>query len=346
MNLKSHLDSRATVAGRDDLRFLYEQARRYVAAKPWEQLATTPMHLDLKAGSWYEVCAQHFSTGPRNALFVFPGRVNLFELQKAGLGEPPAGTIFVNMVDGESSESRREAEQFGWPTGLRPVPYFKAIMPDGWSPLDRTQIRLLALAFAAISHVHSATDSTEVVGEVAMPGATWGRYRARQAPADEDGIVPIMGVPRDDLCGDEDGALDFTTTPWEEYEALKAGTRLLRASKQPLQPRGDSIPLVTISGSAKLAADVTRKLTAADPLGVTFGEMDGRLGALLIGLNDSYFLVDATEHREELMLWRHVARSIVGGHAFVVAETGSKRKSGDASIRSVHAIFEFGATKD
>jgi hypothetical protein len=115
ISLVPHLDSHPQVAGEEDLRFLYEQARRYVEARPWEQLASASLYLDLKVGSWHEVCAQHFTNGPLNALVVFPGRRNLFENQKAGLAEPPAGTIFVELVDRDSRESVREARQYGWP---------------------------------------------------------------------------------------------------------------------------------------------------------------------------------------------------------------------------------------
>ena len=37
--------------------------------------------------------------------------------------------------------------------------------------------------------------------KLTMPENTRGRYRARRAPDDSDGMVPLMGMPRLDLPG-------------------------------------------------------------------------------------------------------------------------------------------------
>jgi hypothetical protein len=343
ISLVPHLDPRPQMAGDEDLRFLYEQARRYVAAKPWEQLARTSLYLDLKVGSWHEACAQHFSNGPTNALLVFPGRRTLVEIQKAGLAELPAGTIFVELVDRESRESIRQARQYGWPARMKPIPHFQAIMPGGWLPLDRNQMRLLALAFAAITDFAATRDSdvaAGVAGELTMPGAARGRYRARRGPGQNDHIVPIMGMPRNDLYGDLDCAVSFANAPPTMYRALMERARLFRAAQPPLLDRSGSIPLVTVSAPPAEAGAIASRLLAAEPLGVTLAEMDGALVAILIGLKDSYVLVDATEQREELMLWQHEAKSMLGGLAVLVEDKVSDPETVDLSTWSLHAIFE------
>jgi hypothetical protein len=348
INLLPSSGSPAPMSGEDDLRFLYEQARRYVVAKPWEPFANASLHLDLKVGSWHEACAQHISNGPLNALLVFPGRQNMLGLHKAGLAEPPAGTIFVELVVGEPMDGSHEALEHGWPADLTPIPHFKAITPDGWLPLERGQMRVLALALAAISDFKSAAASdmtTEVAGEAIMPGSTRGRYRARLAPADGDGLVPIMGIPRGDLYGDLDCTVSFTNVPSRTYRALREYARSFRAAKPPLLDRRESILLVTISAPPVEAAAIAARLTAAEPLGVTFAEMNGVLVAILIGLKDSYVLVEATEHREELMLWQHEAKSMLGGHAVLVEDKVSDPDSVDLSTWSLHAIFECSSGK-
>jgi hypothetical protein len=56
----------------DDLRFLYEQACRYVESRLWERLASASLDLDLRVGSWHQVCAQLFSNRPANVFMCSP----------------------------------------------------------------------------------------------------------------------------------------------------------------------------------------------------------------------------------------------------------------------------------
>jgi hypothetical protein len=332
------------MAANDDLRFVYDQARRFVSARPWERLGTASLYLDLKVGSWQDACAQHFSSGSRSVLLLFPGHRNLLDLQRGGMAEPPAGTIFVELLDDpDSPEATTEAREHGWPAELRPFPAFRAISQDGWLPLERSQIRLLALAFAAIVDFDGADDigpDAEVAGELTLPESTRGRYRARRAPADDDGMVPLMGMPRLDLYGDADCVLSFTTIPWSEYWALREGAPLCRPAHVPFEEQGELIPLVTISGPREQATEIAQKLTAADPLGVMFGEAEDLLAAILVGLKATYMLLQAQEQREELMLWRHATRSAGGAHAVVVEDTDAGQQPADTNAASVHAIFE------
>ena len=331
------------MAPQDDMRFVYEQARRFVQARPWERLGHASLYLDLKVGSWQEVCAQHFSSDSASALFLFPGRENLLGLQRGGMAEPPAGSIFVELLDDPvAPKPIAAAREHGWPVDLRPIPAFQVITPEGWLPLERSQIRMLALAFAAITDYAGAANNgpdAEVAGELTMPENTRGRYRARRAPDDSDGMVPLMGMPRLDLYGG-DCALSFSTISWPEYWALRARAPLCRSSKVPFEERGEFIPVVTISGSRDQAAEIARKLVAAEPLAVTFGESNDVLAAMLVGLKASYMLLEVQEQREELMLWRHATRSSAGMHAVAVEDTEAGRQPADPNTASIHAIFE------
>jgi hypothetical protein len=331
-----------------DLSFVYEQASRYVRARPWERLGPASLYLDLKVGSWQEVCAQHFSNGPVSALFVFPGRRNMLDLQKAGMAEPPAGTIFVELRDGgDSPETFAAVREYGWPPDLRPIPAFQAISSDGWLPLERSHTRLLALAFAAITDLDAASEGgPEIAGELAMPGATRGRYRARRAPTEDQESVPIMGMPRFDLFGDGDYVVSFTATPSSEYDALRASAGFCRSAERPSKGARELIPLVTISGSPDQVAETVQKLKAAEPLGIAFGEMDGVLSAILVGRNDTYVLVEAQEQREELMLWQHTLRSSGGMYALAVNRADFDQHSGEPTAEAVEAIFECGSAPD
>ena len=336
INLLPSNDSLPRMADLDELRFAFEQARRYVMARPWERLGGTSLYLDLKAGSWFQACVEHVSNGQRTVAFIFPGHRNMPDFQRAGFSEPPAGTIFVELVDEPSTQALAELAKYGWPDGLRPIAGFQTITPYGWSPLERRQLRLLALAFAAISDFDAATDvaaDSEIAGELPLPGATRGRYRVRRAPADDGSTVPLLGMTRHDLYGEGEGTLTFTSMPWSEYCALRSGALLFRPAKLAFEARTE-IPLVAIAGFADQAAAIAEKVKAADPLGVVFGEMDGSLAAILVGVAETYVLVDTQEEKEALMLWRHMVMSSGGAHAIVVND------SAEPKTQTVHAIFE------
>jgi len=339
IDLRSSHNSRSRVAELSDLRFVYEQARRYVMARPWERLAGASLYLDLKVGSWLEVCAQHLTNGQNNVVFVFPGHRNMLDFQRAGLSEPPAGTIFIELIDDQSvTPADAGISDYGWPTALRPIPAFQTITPYGWSPLERGQLRLLALAFAAITQFDAAADDArnpEIDGQLTMPGEARGRYRARRAPGDKDSHIPLMGIPRNDLYGDSDGSLSFSLVPWAEYSALLSEARLVRPAVHAFDDGAD-IPLVEISGAANETATIAQKVKAADPLGVAFSDTPhGSHAAILIGLKDTYMLVDTEDGQEELALWRHNVESSGGAYAIVVRD-GQVESNGD----TVHAIFE------
>jgi hypothetical protein len=100
------------------------------------------------------------------------------------------------------------------------------------------------------------------------------------------------------------------------------------------------IPLATISGPADQVATIVDKLNAAEPLGISFPEMDGLLAAILAGLNESYVLLEPQDQREELMLWQHASRLAGGAYAVVVESTQAGQDPGNANPESVLAIFE------
>src|SRR3989442_7718301 len=135
------------MAAKAALHFAYEQARRFVRPRPWERLGQASLYLDLKAGSWHEVCAQHFTNSSATALFLFPGHQNLLDMQRRGLGEPPAGTIFVELLDDRvPPEGIAELREHCWPAELRPMPIFKNITPYRWQVLQPHQIQPIGLA--------------------------------------------------------------------------------------------------------------------------------------------------------------------------------------------------------
>ena len=309
----------------EDLRFLDEQAGRYLASQAAERLGNRTLELDLKVGSWYEASAQAFAKGPMKVLFLFPGRRDLLALQRAGLGEPPAGTIFAELGG--------------------PQPAFKVITPDGWDSLERRETQLMALTFAAISDLGATgAASSEASGDLLLPGGVRGRYRVRPAPEDPDadGVVPLFGIARTDLYDEGECTLTCMHLAWSDYDALRQRARLYVEAKEPFRDPNDGFPVVVLSVAADLAQEVAGKLNAAEPLGIAFSEMEGALAMLLGGLQDTYLLTVFGQEREQVQLWWHGVKTYSGAYAVLVSDSTPDERTDRWNLRTVEAVFELG----
>jgi hypothetical protein len=259
-----------------------------------------------------------------NVLFLFPGRRDLRDLQHAGLSEPPAGTIFAELVGTDTA--------------------FKVITRDGWLPLERRETQVLALACAALAHLDAAGDQpSEAVGDITLPGGARGRYRVRLAPPDpdDDQLVPLFGIARDDLYGGGEWTLSMLSLGWTDYEVLRQRARVCVKAQEPLRDPGDAFPLVVLSGSTDLAREVAGKLQVAAPLGITFSEKAGVLAMLLAGRQDNFLLAEYDAEREQVLLWWHEVRTYSGAYSVVITDSVPE-PSGRWAPTTVEAVFEFG----
>ncbi len=313
----------------EDTRFLQEQARRYVAARPWERLAGQAIFMVLKVGSWYQACAQELDTNAGNhLLFLFPGLCDMRYLQRAGLAEPHPGTIMAELRDPDSS--------------------FQMADDGGWLPLDRFSGRLLALALAAIIDLNASPrlPDTEISGELALPGRVRGRYRAVLKPSqpDDDRVVPIVGRVREDLFEEGDGTITFMNLAWDKYRALAGRAQLRMPAPESFEDLGESIPVVVISDSVTRAWSVVDKLHAAEPMGLSFGQMEDRLAVILAGSKDIYWLTTLDEQGAAVRAWWQVGRDAsLGAAALMVADTTPDPDRFDRWVpANVLAVFEFG----
>ena len=304
----------------EDLRFLDEQARQYLASRVWERLGTRTFELNLKVGSWYEASAQPFAKGPTNLVFLFPGRLDLRALQQAGLGEPPAFTILAELGGSELG--------------------YSVITSDGWLPLDRRDTQFLALAFAAITHLDAiGPQAVTAFGDLALPGGVRGRYRVRLAPSapDADQFIPIFGIAREDLYGDAECTLTLLRLPWTDYHALRQRA-LVSESRQPIQDLGETIPVVVLS--TDVAREVASKLRTAEPLGVTLAEKGSVLSMMLAGARETCSLTDFVNEREQVQLWWHDVKS--SAYAVMVSDSVPDGTSDRWDPPTVQGLFEFG----
>lgn len=316
----------------EDTRFLQEQARRYLAARPWERFSGRAVYMALKAGSWYQVCAQTFdNAGGRHILLVFPGWRDMRDLQRAGSAQPPPLTVMAELAD--------------------PVSTFQMADDDGWLPIDRFSGRLLALAFAAIIDLNAAGSppDTEISGELRLPGKVRGRYRAVLKPADseDDRLMPVMSKVRMDLLQEGDSTLTFMNLSWETYRALSKRTQLCVPSPEPFEDRGQSIPVVVVSDPIERAWTVADKLHAAEPLGLAFVPMAAQVGLVVVGPKDGYCLTILNEEAAAVRAWWKASTDGSGGAvALIVVDTTPDPDRFDRWVpTNVLAVFEFGSQK-
>jgi hypothetical protein len=315
----------------EDTRFLQEQARKYLAARPWERLAGQAVFMALKAGSWYQLCAQAVDNAASHILFVFPGWRDMREMRGAGLGQPPDLTIMAELRDPESS--------------------FQRLDEGDWLPLDRFSGRLLALAMAAIVDINAAGGQAgiEVTGELQLPGRVRGRYRAVLKPndPDDDRLVPVVSKIRMDLLEEGESTVSFMSLGWDQYRELSKRSQLVVPSREPIEDRGQSIPVVLISDPIERAWSVADRLHAAEPMSMTLAPMEGSLALIVSGPQDGYCLTVFNENASTARAWWQANTEESGGAIalMIVDTTPDPDRADQWSPANVLAVFEFGSQK-
>ena len=285
----------------------------------------------LKAGSWYQVCAQPIDNTGEHVLFVFPGWRDGRELQAAGLGQPPELTIMAIIGDPESS--------------------FQRVCDDDWLPLDRFSGQLLALAMAAIIRLNAigGPTDTEVTGDLQLPGRVRGRYRAVLKPRDpdDDRLVPVMSKIRMDLLEEGESTVSFMTVGWDRYHELSKRAQLVVRSRDPFEERGQLIPVILISDPIERAWSVADRLHAAEPIGMTLAPMKDSLALIVSGPKDGYCLTVLNKEATTARAWWQAGIEESGGAIalMIVDSTPDPDRVDKWTPANVLAVFEFGSPK-
>jgi hypothetical protein len=315
----------------EDTRFLQQQGRQYLSARPWEGLDGQAVYMALKAGSWYQTCAQLFDNPGAHVLLVFPGWRDLRELLRAGFDPPPPLTIMAELADPDSS--------------------FQMADNEGWLPLDRFSGQLLALAMAAIIRLAAmgGLTDTEVTGELQLPGRVRGRYRAVLKPRDpdDDRLVPVMSKIRMDLLEEGESTVSFMTVGWDRYRELAKRAQLLVPSRDPFEERGELLPVILISDPIERAWSVADRLHAAEPIGMTLAPMKDSLALIVSGPKDGYCLTVLNEKAATARAWWQAGIEESGGAiALMIVDTTPDPDRADKwAPANVLAVFEFGSQK-
>ena len=282
----------------------------------------------LKAGSWYQVCAQPMDNPGAHVLLVFPGWRDARALQAAGLGQPPDLTIMAEIGDPES--------------------FFQRVYDGEWLPLDRFSGQLLALAMAALIRVADmgGAPDTEVSGELHLPGRVRGRYRAVLKPRnpDEDRLVPVMSKIRMDLLEPGETTVSFMTVGWDAYDVLSKRAQLVVRSGDPFEQRGELVPVILISDQIERAWSVADRLHAAEPMGMTLAPMQDSLALIVSGPKDGYCLTVLNDNAATARAWWQSGLEESGGAIalMIVDSTPDPDRVDTWAPANVLAVFEFG----
>ena len=258
----------------EDATLLYEQARRFMEAAPWQQWTSDDALLvDLKIGSQrmegIATVMGYGSTQP--GLLLTPGHERAGTLMESGAGPPP-GTLLTQL---EGTEGHPDlflrARRYGWPAESILTPSFISMHEAGFRELDRRESWPVALALAAVVKHFEGGGRADTWGNLDLPTGRRGRYHVRKAPEMESpprrGDLIGIKITQDLLSEGSEiqigvMAPDSLSTFRHEADVVVRGDTVFPAGIR-------SVPAITITPSNRAFTGVVDRLKRARPLGVT-----------------------------------------------------------------------------
>src|ERR1700724_53840 len=168
----------------EDATLLYEQARRFMEAAPWQQWTSDDaLLIDLKLGSerleGIATIIGHGATQP--GILLTPGREGASRLMESGSGPPP-GSLLTQL---EGTEGHPDlflrARRYGWPADAALTPSFISMQESGFRELDRRESWPMALALAGVVEHFERGGGADTWGNLDLPTGRHGRYHVRKA---------------------------------------------------------------------------------------------------------------------------------------------------------------------
>src|SRR3984893_5535342 len=172
----------------EDATLLYEQARRFMEAAPWQQWTSDDaLLIDLKIGSQrmegIATVMGHGSTQP--GLLLTPGHERAGTLMESGPGPPP-GSLLTRREGTEGHPALfLRARRYGWPAESILTPSFISMHEAGFRELDRRESWPVALALAGVVNHFEGGGRADTWGSLDLPSGRHGRYHVRKAPETE-----------------------------------------------------------------------------------------------------------------------------------------------------------------
>ena len=258
----------------EDATLLYEQARRFMEAAPWQQWTPNDALLvDLKIGSQrmggIATVMGHGSTQP--GLLLTPGHERVGMLMESGPGPPP-GTLLTQL---EGSEGHPDlflrARRYGWPAESALTPSFISMHEAGFRELDRRESWPVALALAGVVKHFEGGGRTDTWGNLDLPTGRRGRYHVRKAPEMESPPTrgDLVGIKITQDLLSEGSEIQIGVMPPDTLATLRHEADVVVRGDAAFPAGIRSVPLITITPSNRAFTGVVDRLKRARPLGVT-----------------------------------------------------------------------------
>lgn len=334
-----------------DWALLYEQARRYAEAAPWQRWPDTvelAVHLRLGGRSTRYVALVLGNEGIQHGLVLYPGTSlppGLRDWEPGG--EPPMPPIPPGMLmfhlDPPSEpppELTAKATRYGWPAGAELVPVFLTVTEEGPGDPGMADVHHLSLGIAAVLQqdargpvVHGPVTTT--AGELGLADGRRGRFEVDQRePAGEDATRLVAREVDWDLVPASVPVV-MGSLPWGSLPHLRDQARIHRKVPPTAPaPSGTAVPLVAIlptRGGGALAS----ALAGEDPLGIAVIEQEGRALVVLAGVRGTHALMELASDEPALGLFQRRLRSTKGVHVVMVADESTQHGQG-----AVFGLFE------
>jgi hypothetical protein len=347
----------AQVAGRpqpeellqpEEVTFLYVQARLFVQAEPWTNLAADELFVDLKLGSqrMEGVLTIMGDRTKKPGLLLIPGRKPATPLVDS-FGGMPRGTIFTMLegADGPPDLFLR-ARRYGWPADAVVTPSFLSIGDKGVRELDRRESYPMALALAGMAAYSRGGGLVDASGNLDLPNGRHGRFHIRKALEPPEATRPgytLVSVKWSDDLMPRDSDVQIGIISREQLDDLRRHADVVVRSKIPYPAGISSIPFIGITPSNRDDAGVVDRIKGANPIGATFIERGSELMLAIMGLERGF--VTPTD-RSLAKAWRRDIQQSDGAHVLIVTDSLVNKEAPDpdrprvGQVGRVYGLFE------
>ncbi|HVS06366.1 MAG TPA: hypothetical protein VHK65_09415 [Candidatus Dormibacteraeota bacterium] len=306
----------------EDATLLYEQARRFMEAAPWQQWTSDDaLLIDLKVGSerleGIATIIGHGSTQP--GILLTPGRERAGTLMESGTGPPP-GTLLTQL---EGTEGHPDlflrARRYGWPADAALTPSFISMQESGFRELDRRESWPMALALAGVVKHFEGGGRADTWGNLDLPTGRRGRYHVRKAPEMESpprrGDLIGIKITQDLLS---DGSeIQIGVMPPDSLSTFRHEADVVVRSDAVFPAGIRSVPVITITPSNRAFAGVVDRLKRARPLGVTvINRPEGPL-LTVMGQRAGYVIANDPAMSQ---VWERNLKESDGAHVLMVSD--------------------------
>jgi len=306
----------------EDATLLYEQARRFMEAAPWQRWSSDDALLvDVKIGSQrmegIATVMGHGSTQP--GLLLTPGHERAGLLMESGPGPPP-GTLLTQL---EGSEGHPDlflrARRYGWPAESALTPSFISMREGGFRELDRRESWPMALALAGVVQHFEEGGRADTWGNLDLTNGRRGRYHVRKAPEVE------ASPRRGDLIGikitqdllSEGSDIQIGVMPSDTLSTLRREADVVVRGDAAFPAGIRSVPMVTITPSNRAFTGVVDRLKRARPLGVAVINRPEGSMLTVMGQRAGYVIaIDPAMSR----VWERNLKESDGAHVLMVSD--------------------------